>query len=149
MYYMYMLKYNTDLRDGHWHNLLYPRFPIFCSGSITALVFFSLEKYQSNILNFIRSDKIIQLTIVLISLLLGIFLVRRYSFYNWSNFCILPHRDSEPFVLSGVLCFFLFLLLVGSPNCVTDFFDQSQIFQVFGKYSFGVYLFHMKKKKTK
>ena len=108
---------------------------------MVALIFFSLEKYNKNLLKYIHSKQFVQSIISVASIALGIFMLRRYSLDGIQLFGL--SQDKKPPLLKGILSsLFLFLMIIGEPNYVTRFFGQSQLLRIYGKYSFGVYLFH-------
>lgn len=112
---------------------------MFLSGSLMAMMYYNLENRDllANLRNNQKIQQIISLTLVFMFL---------YGFriFSWmwqdQNYEIL---EKYRFFISGIYwSIFVFLMLIGSPNYVTDLFSQSSFLKKCGKYSFGMYLLH-------
>lgn len=116
-------------------NKLYSRFPIFYAGSVVAIVFFKIE--NSNYIIFFK-HKVLKFILGFLCFCLTIYRIKQFSpYYNKnSNF----FKDLYP---AGYTCSILiFLMLIGKPNFYTKLFSKNYFLKLFGKYSFGVYLWH-------
>lgn len=139
-YELYFNEYYDYREDDYLlyvHNL-WPIITMFLSGSLMAVIFYELEK--NDLLSSLKGN-LTQNIISAITLFLFFFGFKIFSeFWNKDN---LEVFEKSKLILSSVYwSFFVFLMLIGSPNYLTIFFGQTNFLTKCGKYSFGMYLFH-------
>ncbi|CAF0866565.1 unnamed protein product [Brachionus calyciflorus] len=119
-------------------NKLYPRFPIFYAGSIVALLYFKYESLNNEYISYLNKSKLAKMIIALFSFYYAAYAALRISPYLRAGMDL--YGDSiHPGVKFANL---LFLMLIGAPNCFTKIFGSNYALEMYGKYSFGVYLWH-------
>lgn len=122
---------------------LTPRFSIFFSGSLIAILFYKMEK--SALLDYLRNKRFIQNGVSLFIILLFVFGVRSFSEFWQKDFdpTSLEAFSIKSYIYSGLYwAFTMFLMLIGAPNFVTNIFSTSKFLKYCGKFSFGIYLLH-------
>ena len=111
---------------------------MFLSGSYMTIGYYKLE--NSEIMNSIKK-RTPQLIISVCSIFMFLYGFRIFSDY-WSTEHSQIFKDHKN-IISGVYwSIFLFFMLIGHPNCLTNIFAESNILKNFGRYSFGIYLLH-------
>lgn len=119
-------------------NKLYPRFPVFFSGSLVAYLYFNYEKHSNDMLRKIMLLKPVKFILTLIPFFMALYAGKYYSVYLTPGTDM--YKDSiHPGVEFSIL---LFIMLISAPSNFTRIFGDSFVLKMYGKYSFGVYLFH-------
>jgi len=111
---------------------------MFLSGSFMTIIYYKLEK--SEIFKKIKVDWI-QNLVSLLTLFMFFYGLRIFSScWGHLNSEILENNKN---IISGFYwSIFVFLMLIGSPNFLTNIFATNKVLKSFGKYSFGIYLLH-------
>ncbi|CAF0722964.1 unnamed protein product [Brachionus calyciflorus] len=133
--YKYVHFTSSDVYYGD-SNKLYPRFPIFYTGSVVALLFFKYENW-TNFKNFL-SSKNLRFFITILSFIMCYYILRNLSKY-YSPEVNMFDDSIHP---GPKLDFLLFLMLIGAPNSFTKLFSENYFLTRMGHYSFGIYLWH-------
>ena len=131
---LYYFPYLKKLFNKDSQNLRGPLFFCFLNGSLVALVFLFVFKVWTDLFNYIRSSRLIQHSLNIITSFLFIYALR-----------IMPKQFMEHYIIqySYFWSFTLLILLISSDEysfvrqCLNNNFMKK-----WGKYSFGVYLFH-------
>ncbi len=141
LYYVYTSKHTTFSENDiiiHKTNALFPRFPIFFSGSFMAYAYFKYEKCNNKLLHFVTKNIITQFLLSILTFFMFVYYIKRYTPFFTPT--ISYYKDSiRPGVYFAVL---LFLILISEPNFFIKLFSENYFFTESGKYSFGIYLFH-------
>jgi len=61
---------------------------------------------------------------------------------NWRQYNSDVFERNKNIISGFYWSIFVFLMLIGSPNFLTDIFATNKVLKSFGKYSFGIYLLH-------
>ena len=112
--------------------------PMFLSGSFMTIIYYKLEKSE-----FMKIIKInhVQNGISVLSFAMFLYGYRLFAAHWNDQLPEVVQRNKN--VVSGFYwSIFLFLMLIGSPNFLTNIFSSSKVLKSFGKYSFGIYLLH-------
>jgi peptidoglycan/LPS O-acetylase OafA/YrhL len=133
-----------DFIRANRHSLR-PRFVIFLAGSIMATVFFYVEKQKDFFNKVILSSNKVQFGLKCLATASLIYFY--YTFLQFYNPKVSSYSHST---ICGVYTsFFLFVLLLinaaatnSSTFFLTKFLAGNKLLTSFGKYSFGIYLFH-------
>ena len=111
------------------------QFPVFFLGSLIAVIYkYILQDYNIT-QNYIKKYKTLD---SIVSFLCVVMLIIGLRAPEWIR---IEKLDMTPFY-SIYWSIFLIFTLMGSPNYVSLFFQNSMFLQQCGKYSFGIYLFH-------
>ena len=107
--------------------------PIFLMGSILAVLYIHLE--HSKRLELLNQYKIFNFLISLICFIIFITLCR---FQGWFKL----YRN-DGFICASFMSLLIFFMLIVPDNYLNKFLSQTKTFYIFGKYSYGIYLFHI------
>ena len=132
----------TDFKLENAYQLM-PRFSIFFSGSLVAILFNKIEK--SKLLDNLRNKWFIQNGVSVAIGLLFVFGVRTFSEFWQKDYdpTSLEAFSIKSYINSGIYwAITMFLMLIGAPNFVTNVFSTSKFLKYCGKFSFGMYLLH-------
>ena len=110
-----------------------PYIPIFLIGSILAVLYIHLE--HSKRLELLNQYKIFN---YLVSLICTVIFVCLCRFQGWFN-----SDRNNGFICASFMSLLLLLMLIVPTNLLNQFLSQIKTFYIFGKYSYGVYLFHI------
>ncbi|CAF0927553.1 unnamed protein product [Brachionus calyciflorus] len=138
-YYSYgsFLRYKRNDVDIFTSNKLWPRFSVFYSGSVVALLYFKYEEWTSEWKNVFK-HKIVRLVLCLVCYFMAWYGITHFSPYYIGDLNLF--RDANhPGIKFSIL---LFCMLIGAPNDFTRVFGQNFLLKKIGKFSFGVYLWH-------
>lgn len=112
--------------------------PVFMAGSTLALLYFNLER--TKIIEKLTKFKVYNYILTLISLILFILITRSHAWYK-------TYKD-DAYVYSAGIALFMLLLLVSPSNYVAQYLSNDLILKIFGKFSYGTYLFHINVQKN-
>ncbi|CAF1095127.1 unnamed protein product [Brachionus calyciflorus] len=118
-------------------NKLWPRFSVFYSGSVVALLYFKYEEWTSEWKNVFK-HKIMRLILCMVSYLMTWYGITHFSPYYKADINLIKDAN-HPGIKFSILLFFM---LIGAPNDFTRVFGQNFLLKKIGKFSFGVYLWH-------
>ncbi|CAF0755120.1 unnamed protein product [Brachionus calyciflorus] len=135
--YSYVKYTHRDVYYGD-SNKLYPRFPMFYSGSIVALLFFKYENWSETKVKKFLSSKYFKFLITILSFIMCYYILRKLSKY-YSPQLNMFDDSIHPGPKIG---FLLFLMLIGAPNSFTKLFSENYFLTRMGHFSFGIYLWH-------
>ena len=110
-----------------------PYIPIFLMGSILAVLYIHLE--HSKGLELLNQYRINNYIISLICIIIFVCLCR---FQGWFN-----SDRNNGFICASFMSLLLLFMLIVPANYLNQFLSQIKTFYIFGKYSYGVYLFHI------
>lgn len=144
----YLNVFRLTANDFILENAYYftPRLAIFYAGSLVAIAYFKLEKSQH--MESIRTNLKIQSSINIVLLFMFVYGMRSFSEFwqtnnNTNEKSLLESFNSADYLNKGFYwALFVFLMLIGSPNLMTNFFTNSKFLKICGKFSFGIYLLH-------
>ena len=105
-------------------------FPTFLIGSSMAILYKSLVEIQINVK--INNYKLMSQIICLIS---GLMLIIGVRIHVW-------YKDFSVYIYSIYWSTHMLLMLIGAPNKFTTLLSNIKLLKMFGKYSYGFYLFH-------
>ena len=112
--------------------------PVFMAGSTLALLYFNLER--TKIIEKLTKFKVYNYILTLISSILFILITRSHAWYK-------TYKD-DAYVYSAGIAVFMLLLLVSPSNYVAQYLSNDLILKIFGKFSYGTYLFHINVQKN-
>ena len=138
---VFKLKAKDFTLENAYH--LTPRFSIFFSGSLVAILFYKTEK--SSHLDYLKSKWFIQNGVSLSISLLFLFGIKNFSEFWQENYdpTSLEAFSIKSYMYSGFYwAVTMFLMLIGAPNFMTNIFSESKFLKYCGKFSFGIYLLH-------
>ena len=109
--------------------------PIFMSGSILALVYSNLiDSNDTNWIEKLNQSKLYSYSIGVLCIYLFWYLCRAHSWYRLVK--------NDGYLFTAGITIFMFLLLISPSNFMAKYLSKESIFKLYGKYSYGTYLFH-------
>ena len=108
-------------------------FPIFFMGSLIAFFYKRIDDTGFSMQNHPRASRIV-CVLTIVTQIVSVRLRKAYP---------LTELLTDYYNNALVLALHLFLMLFGSPNVFTDWMGSCRLMRLMGKYSFGIYLFHI------
>ena len=117
-----------DLENSRFSRYL----PIFMSGSILAIVYLNLQ--ETKWIEKLNQNNIYKYSMWIPCVYVFWYLCRAHAWYGTIR--------NDAYLYSAGINLFMFLLLISPSNFMADYLSKETLLKLYGKYSYGIYLFH-------